>query len=31
MFEEVSKHLNIDTGRVYATGHSNGAGMTRRP
>ena len=30
IFEEVGKHVNIDLGRVYATGLSNGAYMSYR-
>ncbi len=30
IFEEVAKHLNVDRGRVYATGHSNGGFMSYR-
>jgi polyhydroxybutyrate depolymerase len=30
MFDEISKHLNLDLGRVYATGLSNGGYMSYR-
>lgn len=28
MLDDIAKHAAINTGRVFATGHSNGAGMT---